>query len=145
MASHPFEAVVEMAHPPERVFAYLADPRNRPEWQGSLVSVTMTDRGEPHLGMTWRETTMVGIKPRMEIVEFAPYKAWAETGRWRGVSAELRLRFTSIAGGTRVRADGAIAGEGIWAAPAAGVGKLATLGIRSDLQRADRILAQRPR
>ena len=36
-----FTAPVDIAHPPEKVFGYLADPRNRPEWQSSLLSVTL--------------------------------------------------------------------------------------------------------
>ena len=41
-----------MPHPPETVFRYLVDPRNRPEWQASLLSVTLRDRGEPTVPTT---------------------------------------------------------------------------------------------
>ncbi len=93
------------------MFRYLADPRNRPEWQSSLLSVTLLDRGEPRVGMSWRDNTMVGMRPTMEITELQPFRLWAEEGGWRGVRATLTLRFTAIAPGCRVDALGSLSGE----------------------------------
>ena len=143
MRSAAFSASVELPHPPETVFAYLADPRNRPEWQSSLMSVTVVDRGEPRVGMTWRETTVVGVKPRLEIVEMAPYERWAERGRWYGVGATLRLGFTAVPGGCRVDADGEVSGRGPWAVAAVAAGRLAGRAIAADLTRAGRVLTRR--
>ncbi|PVG84856.1 polyketide cyclase [Nocardioides gansuensis] len=131
-----------MPHPPEVVFTYLADPRNRPEWQASLTSVTLTDRSEPHVGMTWRESTLVGVRPRLEITHLEPCRLWAERGRWHGVTATLALRFTAIPGGTRVRADGEVTARGPWGAAAAAAGRLASRAVKADLERAARVLAR---
>ena len=125
-------------------FDYLGDPRNRPEWQSSLLSVTLADRdAEPHLGMTWRETTMVGVRPRLEITRFERPSVWAEVGRWQGVEATLELAFEERSAGCRVVAEGAISGRHVYAAPAALAGRLAGLAIGADLRKAARILDRR--
>lgn len=134
-----------MPHTPETVFRYLADPRNRPEWQSSLLSVTMRDRGEPRLGMTWRDNTMAGARPTMEITRFEPFRVWAEVGRWRGIEAELTMRFTAITTGCRVEASGTLAGSRWWRGPLAVAGRVAGPAIRHDLVRAGEILTRRPR
>jgi uncharacterized protein YndB with AHSA1/START domain len=137
--------VADLPHPPERVFRYLVDPRNRPEWQASLLSVTIRDRGEPRVGMTWRDNTMAGVRPRLEITALEPFRMFAEEGRWRGVEATLEMRFTAIPQGCRVAVDGAVSGSGPWALPARAAGRLAGRAIRHDLRRAGDILTRRPR
>ena len=127
----------------EAAFRYLCDPRNRPEWQSSLRSVTVPADEEPHLGQAWRETTSVGVRPHMETTELVPFRVWTEVGRWRGVSATLTLHFTDVVGGCRVRADGDLAGHGAWALPAGAAGLLASQAIAADLRKAGRILAAR--
>ena len=125
-------------------FDYLGDPRNRPEWQSSLLSVTLGDRDEaPHLGQKWRETTMVGVRPRMEITRFERPTVWTEVGRWQGVEATLELAFEERNAGCRVVAEGVISGRGPYAVPAAVAGRLAGLAIGADLRKAARIMARR--
>ena len=137
-----FEATVDVPHPPETVFRYLVDPRNRPEWQASLLSVTLRDRGEPHVGMTWRDNTVAGVRPAMEITELTPFKVFSEVGRWRGVDATLVLRFTGVGSGCRIHATGSVSGTGPWRLPALAAGRLAGLAIRRDLERAGEILTR---
>ena len=127
----------------EVAFRYLADPRNRPEWQSSLLSVEVPPGEEPHLGQTWSETTAVGVRPHLETTVFAPFREWAETGHWRGVTATLALHFTDITGGCRVHARGEVSGQGAWAVPAGAAGMLASKAIAADLRKAGRILASR--
>ena len=125
-------------------FDYLGDPRNRPEWQSSLLSVTLPDRAEePHLGMVWRETTMVGVRPRMEITRFERPHVWTERGWWHGVEATLELSFEDRHSGCRVIAEGEISGRHVFAVPAAVAGRLAGLAIGADLRKAARILSRR--
>ena len=124
-------------------FGYLADPRNRPEWQSSLRSVELLDEGAPRVGMRWRDHTSARIVPEMVITAMEQDVLWAETGRWRGLEADLTLRFGPTAGGTRVEAGFAVRGRGVlrplgWAATGAGL-----FAIRSDLRKAGRILAGR--
>jgi hypothetical protein len=129
--------------PVEIAYAYLADPRNRPEWQASLKSVEMIDEGEPRVGMGWRDHTAARIVPDMEITSMLTGELWAETGRWRGISAILMLTFEPSATGCtvdvkfRVRGRGPLTPLG-WLATAAGV-----LPVMSDVRRAARILEER--
>jgi uncharacterized protein YndB with AHSA1/START domain len=136
-------ATVEYAVPAEAAFGYLSDPRNRPEWQSSLLSVEVPPDEEPHQGQAWRERTAVGVRPHMETTELTPYRTWTERGTWRGVTATLTLHFTDTPGGCRVRAEGQVAGRGWWALPAGAAGLLASTAIAADLRKAGRILAGR--
>lgn len=143
MKGRRIDATVEYAVPAEVAFRYLSDPRNRPEWQSSLLSVQVPADEEPHLGQAWRERTAVGVQPHMETTELTPFRTWTERGSWRGVTATLSLHFTDTADGCRVRADGQVAGRGIWTLPAAAAGLLASTAIAADLRKAGRILAER--
>ena len=127
----------------ETAFRFLSDPRRRPQWQSSLLSVDVPADEEPHLGQRWSETTAVGVRPHLETTVFTPFRAWAETGHWRGVTATLALHFTDVAGGCRVRAEGEVSGHGAWAVPAGAAGLLASKAIAADLRKAGRILAAR--
>lgn len=139
-----FRASVDFGVRRSVAFDYLGDPRNRPEWQSSLLSVTLTDRdAEPHLGQLWRETTMVGVRPRLEITRFERPEVWAEVGTWQGIEATLVLTFEERSAGCRVVAEGEIAGRGVYAAPAALAGRLAGLAIGADLRKAARLLNRR--
>jgi uncharacterized protein YndB with AHSA1/START domain len=135
-----FTITIDLPQPPAVLFRYLADPRNRPEWQSSLRSVTDVDPGEPHAGMQWRDVTKVGIKPWMEITELTPYRVLSETGTWRGVDGLLTLRFVKTQQGTRVTAEGRLIGHGPFALAAAVSGRWAPETIRKDLLRASEVL-----
>lgn len=133
---------MDVPHPPEKVFRYVVDPRNRPEWQSSLLSVTLVDRGEPRVGMTWRDNTMVAVRPAMEITELVPFKLWTEVGHWHGVTAALTLRFTAISIGCRIDGAGSLTGSGPWSVPVKAVGRVAGPAIRHDLARVGDILTR---
>jgi hypothetical protein len=129
--------------PVHAAFAYLADPRNRPEWQASLRRVELIDEGEPRSGFRWRDHTAARVVPEMVITEFETDVLWAETGRWRRIEADLTLRFAPHRGGCSVDVEFEVRGDGFlrpvgWAASGAGL-----LAVRSDLRRAGRILQAR--
>jgi uncharacterized protein YndB with AHSA1/START domain len=125
-------------------FAYLADPRNRPDWQSSLRGVELLDdERQPRVGMRWRDLTSVRMVPEMVITELEPDVLWAETGRWRAIEADLTLRFAPHRGGCSVDVDFEVRGRGFlrpvgWVASRAGL-----FAVRSDLRRAGRILEAR--
>ena len=129
--------------PVDVAFAYLADPRNRPEWQSSLRAVELLDEGEPRVGMRWRDLTSARIEPEMVITELDPGVLWAETGRWWGIQADLTLGFSPAESGCEVVAALRVQGRG----PLRPVGWVATraglVAVRSDLRKAARILASR--
>jgi hypothetical protein len=136
---------VAYAVPVPVAFAYLADPRNRPEWQSSLRAVELLDDGPPHVGQRWRDLTAARIAPEMVITDLEPGLRWAETGRWRAFEADLALDFFEDGDGCRVEASFDVRAPGIlrpagWVATRAGL-----FAVRSDLRRAAHILAERGR
>ena len=131
------------AVPVHEAFAYLADPRHRPEWQSSLRRVELLDEGDPRTGLRWRDHTAARVTPEMVITDFETDVLWAETGRWRSIEADLTLRFAPHRGGCSVDAEFEVRGNGAlrpigWAAGRAGL-----YAVRSDLRRAGRILEAR--
>jgi hypothetical protein len=108
--------------------------------------VTLRDRdAEPHLGMRWRDNTLAGLRPRLEISRLEPPRVWAESGRWHGVRAELTMLLDTTPTGCRVRARGSLSGRGPWAAAVAVAGRLAGPAIAYDLRRVGDVLTRRPR
>jgi hypothetical protein len=127
----------------QAAFDYLADPRNRPEWQSSLRAVELLDEGPPRVGMRWRDLTAARLVPEMVITAMEPDALWAETGTWKAFEADLMLRFSPNARGCTVEAAFGVRGRGVlrpvgWVATRAGL-----YAVRSDLRRAGRILATR--
>lgn len=136
-----FTVEVDVQQPPDVVFAWLADLRNRPRWQASLRAVDL--RAEPpyDVGTRWCDVTWPGVRPRMEVTAFEPARRWAERGHWHGVVVELRLDLEERHGGTTVRATASTHAP-TWRRPIGwGLEVLGPIAARDDLRRADRILA----
>jgi Polyketide cyclase / dehydrase and lipid transport len=134
--------------PAETAFDYLADPRNRPEWQSSLRGVEMLDEGVPRIGMRWRDLTAPGLKPTMVITVLDRAAVWAERGTWRGFEATLMLEFaedraTSGVPGCVVTTTFRVSGKGILRPVGALTSGVAPYAVRGDLKRAARILSAR--
>ena len=140
--TEPVTVDVLVKRPVPEVFAYFADPRNRPQWQSSLRAIRMVDEGEPRQGMRWVDVTVVGLKPKMEITHFEPYRLWAERGTAWGIIADLTMRFTQVTSGTRVVATMTVA-ETRLRLPEAVIGRLAPAALKGDLERAAHLLTQR--
>jgi hypothetical protein len=132
-----------MRQPLEPVFDYLADPRNRPQWQSSLRRVELLSDRPVGVGTRWRDHTWAGLSPEMRVVTHDPYDTWAEEGSWRGLTASLLMVFVRDGGETDVEISVRLRGDGFWRLPASGAGLLTPSALRSDLGRADRILADR--
>lgn len=97
----------------EAAFAYLVDPKNRPQWQSSLRRVENVRPATPGVGQTWVDVTTPGMRPAMETTVFEPGSTWTERGTWRGITAELTLRFVPRPGGCTVTAETAVVGRGL--------------------------------
>ncbi len=134
----PARTVVPFAVPVEVAFDYLADPAHRPEWQLSLSGVEMPGGGAVVPGDRWYDVTRVpGVRPRMELTRLDRPRAWAESGRWRGFTADLGLEFAPTSGGCLVRAEFRVRGLGLGPV----ITRLGVLAVRDDLRRAARVLA----
>jgi uncharacterized protein YndB with AHSA1/START domain len=131
-----FSVTLDLPHSAEALFRYLAEPRNRPEWQASLKAVTDIDPGEPHEGMRWCDVTKVGLRPQLRLTEVTPFRTLSEVGTWRGVDGLLTLRFVQAGDRTHVTAEGRVEGRGPFAVAAAVAGRWAPMTIKSDLERA---------
>lgn len=136
-----------IAAPARDVFDYLSDPRRRPEWQASLRAVEPVDHASIGVGTRWVDHTVVGARPRLRIVEMrAPDGTgrpgvWGEVGEWRGLRADLTLRFQD-AGPDRTLLTWSLAlhGSAGWRPLRLVLQALAPGAVRSDLRRAARIL-----
>jgi hypothetical protein len=121
-------------------FDYLADPRNRPQWQSSLRAVEGVT-GDPRPGQTWTDVTVPGLRPAMRTDVLERPRLWSESGTWRRVRADLTLRFEPV--GERaceVRYAFRIHLLGPLGLAASAVSVPA---VRRDLQRAAKILSSR--
>jgi uncharacterized protein YndB with AHSA1/START domain len=137
-----FSVTLDLPHPPAVLFRYLADPRNRPEWQSSLKAVADVDPGEPRAGMHWRDVMKVGVRPSMQLTEVVPFRTLTELGSWHGIDGLLTLRFVKRSDGTRLTAEGRITARGPFAIAAAAAARWAPAAITADLERASEALTR---
>jgi hypothetical protein len=123
--------------PREVAFDYLVEPVNRSQWQSSLARVEQVT-GRPQAEQTWVDVTRLGVRPHMRTTTFVRPREWGETGSWRGVGADLTLRFDATVRGCLVRYRFRVRALGP-------LGVVATLlavpAVRADLRRAARILS----
>jgi hypothetical protein len=145
---------VRVAAPLPEVYDYLAEPRNRPEWQSSLRSVELLTEGPLGVGTAWVDRTTAGVNPRMEIIGLVPPGSgsgepvtWSEAGEWRGIRAMLTLTFEPAEDdpqATCVWGVVDILSGPVWLLPLRSVLRLlAPAAVRSDLHRAARIIESR--
>jgi uncharacterized protein YndB with AHSA1/START domain len=114
----PFMSTIDIARPPDEVFAYVTDPTRFAEWQNDVVSVRLADGRPPRAGSRFTTTRRIGRAERtmtQEITEYLPPRSWAA----RGVDGPIRPAATvtvePLDGGTRSRVTFALdfAGHGI--------------------------------
>lgn len=137
--------VVPFAVPAAEAFAYLADPRNRPEWQSSLRSIEdlhLIDEDDPTgKGVTWIDVTVVpGVRPRMRTTNSQPPLRWAETGDFGPFAADLTLTFEPDGEqACRVLVDFRVRALGLGPI----VSRVSRRPVADDVRRAAKLLAQR--
>jgi carbon monoxide dehydrogenase subunit G len=100
------ERSVEVAAPPERVFAYLASIDNLAEWQSGMRSVRQTSPGSVGVGttaFTVRELAGQRIEAPLRITAYDPPRRLALTSEAHGVRLEAELEIAALEpGGSRV-------------------------------------------
>ena len=134
-----------MAHPPERVFAVLADPVRRPEWQESTSDVVVLTPGPPALGMRWRETGAGIGTIEAEVVGFVPGELWEETGSADGGEGRITVRLRPEGeGGTRVSMTVELHLKGLRRVMEGALQPIVARRMPQDLERLDTLLAARP-
>ncbi len=134
-------ASVDFPVPVEGAFAYLVDPRNRPAWQSSLRRIENLSVETPQVGQTWIDVTTPGLRPEMVTTVLEPSTTWTEVGTWRGISAELTLRFAPSATGCTVTAQARVFGRGLLRPLGPMITAAAGLAVPGDLRRAAELLS----
>lgn len=129
--------------PAEVAFDYLVDPANRAEWQSSLRRVEDVVPTEPAVGQTWIDVTAPGMRPAMVTTALQRPSLWTERGTWRGITAELTLRFSPRAGGCTVTAEATVTGNGLLRPLGPVITAAAGFAVPGDLARAAEILSRR--
>ena len=133
--------------PRDRVFAYLSDPINRPEWQASLRRVEVLDPGEPHVGQRWVDHVYAAPAFHLRTTRLEPGRVWAEEGTSGPFTAHATLLFEDEArdgvAGTRVTCTATVTAAGLARPLALGARAIAEVLVRNDLRRAARVLEAR--
>lgn len=134
---------VDFDVPAEVAFDFLVDPANRPLWQSSLRRVEAITPPVPAVGQSWVDVTSPGLRPAMVTTALERPSRWTEAGTWRGITAELTLRFTPRGGGCTVTAEAVVRGNGLLRPLGPVITAAAGLAIPGDLTRAAEILLRR--
>ena len=129
----PIESSIDIARPPDEVFAYLADPSRFAEWQLDVVRVDVEGGGPPGLGARFTTTRRIGGVERtmtQEVTELRPPMSWAVHGVDGPIRPSARVTVTPLDGGTRSRVLFALDFEGH------GIGRPLVPAVRRQAQRA---------
>lgn len=117
----PIVTSVEIARPPQEVFAYVIDPSRFVEWQEGVVSGRMEGEGPHGVGSRCVSTRRIGGGERAstaEITEFDPPSRWADHGIDGPIRARVNVAVEPLDAGTRSRVTITLDFEGH------GIGKL---------------------
>ena len=129
----PIESSIDIARPPDEVFAYVADPSRFAEWQHDVVRVDVESVLPPGLGARFTTTRRIGGVERMmtqEVTELRPPVSWAVHGVDGPIRPSARVTVTPLDGGTRSRVLFALDFDGH------GIGRPLVPAVRRQAQRA---------
>lgn len=129
----PIVSNIEVARPPDEVFAYVTDPSRFAEWQENVVGGRIEGDGPPTVGSTFTTTRRLGPRERTmksRITELGPPRRWAMRGVDGPVRAIVDVTVEPLAGNARSRVTIALDFEGH------GIGKaLVPLVVRRQAQK----------
>jgi uncharacterized protein YndB with AHSA1/START domain len=129
----PIQSTIEIARPPEAVFAYLADPTRFAEWQRDVVRVDVEGRRPPGLGGRFTTTRRIGGVERtmtQEVTELRPPRSWAVHGIDGPIRPSASVTVEPLDGGAASRVTFALDFEGH------GIGRPLLPAVRRQAQRA---------
>jgi uncharacterized membrane protein len=101
------ETSIDIQRPVDVVFAYVADPRNGPQWQGAIKETRVTPEGPPAVGTKVTQVvSFLGVKlePTGEITALEPNRSFSVKGRSGPAELEATYRFEAAGAGTRLSA-----------------------------------------
>jgi uncharacterized protein YndB with AHSA1/START domain len=111
-------STIDIARPPEEVFAYVTDPARLSEWQESVVSSRTDGAGPPAVGTRASVTRRIRSVERTmtsELAELSPPRSWAVHGVDGPVRGNVKGTIVALDDGARSRVTIALdlAGYGI--------------------------------
>ena len=139
-----FDLSLEIARPPDQVFAFLTDVSRLPQWQSSAVSAEA--HGPVKAGSHIRERRKFAgrdVRTTLEVVAYEPSTRFDVKGRGGPVSFEIRHVLEQADAGTRLSVRVDVKVGAMIRIAAAGPLKLAEREFRSDFERLKEILERR--
>src|SRR5690349_7569943 len=105
---------VEISCPPEKVFDFLADMRNEPQWLPGASDVRLTSDGDISAGSTFEGTYARAGAVRCRISEHTRPDRLTIHGEAKGMSFDDTIALTATAAGTRLDAVMLTAPKGLF-------------------------------
>src|SRR6266849_6273232 len=131
-----FSLTLEIACPPEEVFAYLTDVSRVPEWQSSARSAEIDGEVRKDARIRERRTFMGhGVNVELEVTAYDPPRRFDLSSRGGPVSYEVHHALNPSVGGTRLDVEVGIKLSGMMRLAAQGPLKLAEREFRADFGR----------
>ena len=99
------ETSIEIQRPVETVFAFVADRRNIPQWQGTTKEIQVTPDGPPIVGTkSTQVVSFLGVKLEAtdEITALETNRSLSIKGSSGPASLEATWRFEAVGASTRV-------------------------------------------
>lgn len=97
----PLTSSIEVAQPPEVVFAYATDPTRFAEWQEGVVGGHLVDGGTPRVGDTCMTTRKIGFAERRvtsRITQVDPPRSWSVNGVDGPIRATVEVKVSPLDG-----------------------------------------------
>jgi uncharacterized protein YndB with AHSA1/START domain len=101
----PIVSSIDIARPPDEVFAYVTDPSRFPEWQPDIVSVRVEGDRPPGVGSRFTTTRRIGRIERtmtQEIVRINAPRSWAVRGVDGPIRPNVDVTVEPLSAGSRV-------------------------------------------
>jgi uncharacterized protein YndB with AHSA1/START domain len=111
-----FSIDIDIARAPADVFAYLADVASTPDWYSAVQRVEKVGGASHGRGgryRFWRQLPGGPADNEVEITEFEPDKVFTLRSVSGPTPFTYRYLLSPAAGGTRLRLEGEITGEGL--------------------------------
>jgi uncharacterized protein YndB with AHSA1/START domain len=129
----PIVSSIDIARPPEEVFAYATDPARFAEWQRDVVRVRIQGGGPPGVGSRFTTIRRVGGTERtmtQEVTERTVPSSWAARGVDGPIRPSATVTVEPLDGGAGSRVTFALDFEGH------GIGRALLPAVRRQTQRA---------
>jgi uncharacterized protein YndB with AHSA1/START domain len=99
------EVAIHLDQPVEKVFAFLAEPKNLPKWQSNLIEIEQLTEGTLRVGARVREVRRLGQRPsenKAEVQVFEPNKRF-ELKTVTEPEVAISYSFETEGSGTRLK------------------------------------------